>query len=135
MDDNTCHLKIMNFSEADGGRYDCLMVLVNSHTALTYSEDKSNTVFLVTASVLKPPKKISSNDFGQFEIGVFYGILSLTIVIVVVFSAIVVVRVNSWCKSPAAVPPPHPDPNPVPRTLGSLLNIIMHVHDNLQLQV
>lgn len=44
MDDNTCHLEIVNFSEADAGQYDCLMVLINSHTS--YNQDRSNAIFL-----------------------------------------------------------------------------------------
>ena len=116
MDDNTCHLKIVNFSKADGGQYNCIMAKINSHTA--HSEDKSNTVILAAESTLKPSKKQNSkNDFGQFGTGVFYGVLSLTIVIVVAFSTIVVVRVKSWCNSrvPRPVPPDqHAQNDPIP---------------------
>ena len=108
-EDNTCHLKIVNFSTADGGQYDCIMYLINSHTS--YSEDRSNIVVLAPESVLKPSTKHNSkNDFGHFETGVFYGILILTIAIVVAFSAIVVVRIKKRCI------PPRPDPSP-PGTL------------------
>jgi hypothetical protein len=92
LDDNTCYLKIVNFSEADGGQYDCLMILINGHTA--YSGDKSNTVFLAAERKLGPSKKINSKDeFGQMETGIFYVILSSTIAVVVAISAIIVVVV------------------------------------------
>ena len=90
MDDNACHLKIVNFSEADGGQYDCLVILINSHTS--YNADKSNTVYLAAEKKLEPPIKINyKNEFGQIEADVFYVLLSFTIVIVVAFSAIIVV--------------------------------------------
>lgn len=109
MNDNTCHLKVMKFSEADGGRYDCLLVLTNSHTS--YNQDKSNVIVL--ASLKK------QNYFGQFEIGVFYGILGLIIAIIVAFSAIVVVRIKSWCKPQRLPLVPVPGP-----TLGILILLV-----------
>jgi hypothetical protein len=48
MNSNTCHLKIVNVSKADGGQYDCLMVLNNSHTS--YNQDRSNAIILAVES-------------------------------------------------------------------------------------
>ena len=93
MNDNTCHLKIMNFSEADGGRYDCLMVLINSHTS--YNQDRSNVVVLAAESTLKPSKQQNSNknDFGRLENGLFYIIVSLMVVTVLPCSVVLMVAV------------------------------------------
>lgn len=88
MNENTCHLKIMNFSKVDDGRYDCLMVLINSHTL--YNQDNSNVVVLAAESTLKPSKKqnTNENDFGHLESGLFYFIVSLMVVTVLPLLAI-----------------------------------------------
>ena len=93
MNDNTCHLKIMNFSEADGGQYDCLMVLINSYTS--YNQDRSNIVVLAVESTLRPSKRQNSNknDFGRLENGLFYIVVSLTVVTVLPYSVILMVAV------------------------------------------
>ena len=100
MNSNACHLKIMNFSKADGGQYDCLMVLNNSHTS--YNQDKSNAIFLA----IKNPK---NQDRKLLYYVIPSSIAAIVILCLVIF---VIVKIRKKLKH-------HPRPD-VP-ALGMLL--------------
>ena len=97
MNNNTCHLKIVNFSKADGGQYDCLMVLNNSHTL--YNQDRSNAIFLAVENPKNQNRKL-----------LYYVMPSLIAVIVILCSAIlvtfVIVKIRKKHRPHPYVPAP-----------------------------